>query len=199
MNKAEKSQETHGKILEAARALFADQGYEATGVARICQVAGVSKGAFYHHFPSKQAVLMAILDEWLVALRPGLDLWGGSDRPVPETLAFAADAAGTVFEGDPRTRRLLLELWSLASRDPAVAEAARDQFRVYAAGLTGLLERGSREGSLRKLDTEAGGRVLVSLAVGTLLSSLLDPSRADWSAVLKQGVAMLLSGIAQER
>jgi AcrR family transcriptional regulator len=198
VSKAEHSKETYRKILGAARELFADQGYEATGVALICQAAGVSKGAFYHHFPTKQAVLLAILDEWLLALKPGLDLWAGQDRPAPETLTFAAAAAGTVFEGDPRTRRLLLELWSLAGRDPAVAEAARDQFRRYTSGLAGVLQRGSKDGSLRKLDPDAGGRVLVSLAVGTLLSSLLDPSRADWGAVLNEGVAMLLNGIAQE-
>lgn len=131
-------------------------------------------------------------------LKPGLDLWARSDHPAPETLTFVASTAGAVFEGDPRARQLLLELLSLVSRDPAVAEAARDQFRRHTAGLTGVLQCGAKEGSLRKLDPETGGCVLISLAVGTLLSSLLEPSRADWSAVLTQGVARLLGGIALE-
>lgn len=198
MTKAEQSQETYRKILEAARDLFADHGYEATGVALICQEAGVSKGAFYHHFPSKQAVLQAILDEWLEALQPGFGLWADPDRPAPETLRNAAKAAATVFKGEPRTRRLLLELWNLAGRDPIVAAAARDPFRRYAAGLAGVLRRGAQEGSLKPIDAEAGAHLLVALALGVLLSSLLDPQGARWDRVLNESIPMLLDGIAKE-
>lgn len=198
MTKAEQSQETYRRILETTRELFADHGYEATGVARICQEAGVSKGAFYHHFPSKQAVLQAILDDWLLALQPGLSLWADNTAPAPEALRRSAQAAEAVFRGDVRTRRLLLEFWNLAGREPLVADAARDPFRRYAEGLAGLLRRGSAEGSLKPIDAEAGARLLVSLAMGVLLSSLLDPTGADWGRVLRESIPILLDGIAKE-
>ncbi|MCJ7737907.1 MAG: TetR/AcrR family transcriptional regulator [Anaerolineae bacterium] len=50
----QRSQATQTSILDAAAAAFAEQGYDATGVAEICKRAGVSKGAFYYHFESKQ-------------------------------------------------------------------------------------------------------------------------------------------------
>ena len=64
----QRSMETRKRILDAAQSLFSQSGYDATGVAEICRAAGVSKGAFYHHFPSKQAIFLELLDGWLSRL-----------------------------------------------------------------------------------------------------------------------------------
>ena len=56
-----RSLQTRTRILEAAQSEFARHGYDATGVAELCRVAGVTKGAFYHHFPSKQEVFLELL------------------------------------------------------------------------------------------------------------------------------------------
>jgi AcrR family transcriptional regulator len=48
------------EILDVAQALFARQGYDATSVSEIIGAIGVSKGAFYHHFASKEDLLEAI-------------------------------------------------------------------------------------------------------------------------------------------
>lgn len=50
------------EIIQASEGLFLEQGYEATTVEHILQRTGLSKGGFYHHFKSKEDVLMAILD-----------------------------------------------------------------------------------------------------------------------------------------
>ena len=46
--------------MEVALDLFAEQGYEATSMRDIAAALGLSPGAFYHHFPSKEAVLVAV-------------------------------------------------------------------------------------------------------------------------------------------
>lgn len=58
-----RSEETRARILQAALTLFARLGYEAASVEDICVEAGVSKGAFYHHFPTKQAVFLQLLHD----------------------------------------------------------------------------------------------------------------------------------------
>jgi AcrR family transcriptional regulator len=67
-----RSAETRSHILEAAQRLFSLNGYDATGLAEICQAAGASKVAFYHHFPTKQAVFLELLENWLKVLDAGL-------------------------------------------------------------------------------------------------------------------------------
>jgi AcrR family transcriptional regulator len=62
----QRGEETRSHILDVAGELFAERGYDATSVAGICARAGVTKGAFYHHFKSKQAVFLELRDRWLV-------------------------------------------------------------------------------------------------------------------------------------
>ncbi len=70
MTKAENT--TRQKIVETARALFHEQGYHATGMATILRLAGVNSGSLYHFFPSKEALLEAVLESYLGGLGPML-------------------------------------------------------------------------------------------------------------------------------
>jgi AcrR family transcriptional regulator len=53
---------TRALLIETAGQLFASRGYDGTSVDAIIRQAGVSKGAFYHHFSSKEQVLDAVTD-----------------------------------------------------------------------------------------------------------------------------------------
>jgi AcrR family transcriptional regulator len=70
-------EETRKAIIDSALALFGEKGYAVTSVQEITDAAGVTKGAFYHHFESKQDLLRLIHDEFLdyqlAILRMALD------------------------------------------------------------------------------------------------------------------------------
>jgi AcrR family transcriptional regulator len=62
MNKrVEQGQATKAALIEVATELFAAQGYEATAIPAVLQAAGVSRGALYHHFDSKEALFEAVV------------------------------------------------------------------------------------------------------------------------------------------
>lgn len=56
--------------MEAARELFFDQGYAATGIAQILKVSGANSGSLYHFFPSKEDLLAAVLERYQELLVP---------------------------------------------------------------------------------------------------------------------------------
>lgn len=58
-----RSTATRQKLIDAAVDLFAEHGYSATGLAEITARANVTTGAFYYHFPSKEAVASALVEE----------------------------------------------------------------------------------------------------------------------------------------
>lgn len=61
---------TRVKILETARRLFHEQGYHATGISTILREAEVNSGSLYHYFPSKEALLLGVLEHYLEILKP---------------------------------------------------------------------------------------------------------------------------------
>jgi AcrR family transcriptional regulator len=61
---------TRERILEAARFLFWEKGYTATGMAEILERAQANAGSFYHFFPGKESLLLAVLETYLDGLEP---------------------------------------------------------------------------------------------------------------------------------
>src|ERR1039458_8084122 len=59
-------------LLAPPRYLFWEKGYAATGVAELLQRAHVNSGSFYHVFPSKEALLLAVLEDYLGGLEPAV-------------------------------------------------------------------------------------------------------------------------------
>jgi TetR/AcrR family transcriptional regulator, transcriptional repressor for nem operon len=56
--------EARARLIGAARGLVRHKGFAATSVDELCAAAGVTKGAFFHHFPSKEALGVALIDDW---------------------------------------------------------------------------------------------------------------------------------------
>ncbi len=64
------SPDTKNRILEVAARLFQEQGFAATGVSTILREADVNSGSLYHFFPSKEALLVGVLERYLELLHP---------------------------------------------------------------------------------------------------------------------------------
>lgn len=193
-----RSDDTRARILAAAEACFAEHGYEATGLAEICERAGVSKGALYHHFPSKQAVFLELLQRWLAGLDQELETARAEAATVPEGLARMARVARGVFQAGRGRLPLFLEFWSQAAHDPAVWRATIEPYHRYRGFFAGLIAAGVAEGSLRPVDPTTGAQVFLSLATGLVLQGLLDPQGADWGRVSEEAVQMLLRGLGRQ-
>jgi AcrR family transcriptional regulator len=194
-----RSEETHNHILETATQLFSKNGYDATGVAEICQAAGVSKGAFYHHFPSKQAIFMELLNSYLNGIDSGFKLMRQEDKDVPQSILQMAGLVGSLFQTADIHLPIFLEFWTQANHDPHVWEAAIAPYRRYQSYFAALIQEGIDEGSIQPMDAQLGARVLVSLAVGMLMQSLFDPQISDWQTEAMQSIKLLLNGLARRK
>ena len=62
-SQAERSEATRGALLDAARGLFAENGYTGVGTEEIVRAAGVTRGALYHHFDGKRELFEAVYEQ----------------------------------------------------------------------------------------------------------------------------------------
>lgn len=193
----QRSEETRNHILESATRLFSKTGYDATGVAEICQAAGVSKGAFYHHFPSKQAVFLELLNTYLNGIETGFNLMRQETNNVPRAILQMAELVGSVFQTTDIHLPIFLEFWTQANHDPHIWEAAIAPYRRYQSYFAEMIQEGIEEGSLQPVDAHLAARVLVSLAVGMLMQSLFDPQVTSWQNEARQSMELFMNGIAR--
>jgi AcrR family transcriptional regulator len=189
----QRGEETRSRILRAALGQFSEFGYSTASVEAICLAAGVSKGALYHHFPSKHALFLALLDGWLQQLDAAVQEPHSAD--VQQTLRGLADAFQLLLASARDRLPMFLEFWLQASRDQQVWQAAIAPYRRYHSFFTTLIERGKRERSIDEVDASIAARLIVSVGMGLLLQSLLDPEGASWDQVSVESMETLLRGL----
>lgn len=192
----QRSEETRSKIMESAIRLFSARGYNKASVDEICAEAGISKGAFYHHFKSKQALFLALLDGWLKAIDDAIE--ASKDKPIPETFQQMTQAFPYLFESAGENLPIFLEFWLQASRDEKVWQASIAPYRRYHKQFSDLIRRGVEEGSFVEVNPELTARMIISTAMGLLLQSLLDPKGAKWEKVARESTSMLVDGLLRK-
>ena len=190
-----RGEETRSRILDAAVKRFAIAGYDAASVDEICTEAGVSKGAFYHHFPTKQAVFLALMQGWLAMIDLGME--AVHQDSVPETLVTMTDLLPGVFAAAENRLPMFLEFWLQASRDETVWKAIIAPYRHYQEHFSKLIQAGMDEGSLKPVEPKVAAQVIVSLAVGLVLQGVLDPHGADWEKAARESMQILMNGLAK--
>jgi TetR/AcrR family fatty acid metabolism transcriptional regulator len=142
---------TRERILHAALEVFAGKGYHRAIVDDIVRASGTSKGAVYHHFPNKEAVFLALVDDFAERLAGAVASAIGERHGALAKVEGALTAALTTFADDERLARLiLLEAVSLGATYQAKRAEVAGRF---AALIQGYLDEAAAEGSIAPLDT----------------------------------------------
>jgi AcrR family transcriptional regulator len=191
----ERSQETRTNIVNAGLALFSRQGYDATGVAEICTEAGVSKGAFYHHFPTKQAVFVSILEDWLQELDEQMTAMVASTGNIPQALLKMATLTHGIFTAANGHLSMFIEFWDQSLHDPEIWKTTVTPYRRYTEIFAGFIRKGIAEGSIRDVDADVAARTIIGLAIGILAQGLMDPEAAEWDKVTVKSMQFFIDGL----
>ncbi|MFI0864258.1 TetR/AcrR family transcriptional regulator [Streptomyces smyrnaeus] len=132
------------RLLAAATRLFAEQGYDRTSVQEIVEAAGVTKGALYHYFGSKDDLLHEIYGRLLRLQQERLDLLAEREAPVEERLRqAAADVVVTTIEN---LDDAMIFFRSMHQLSPEKQKQVRAERRRYHERFRALIEEGRRAG-----------------------------------------------------
>jgi AcrR family transcriptional regulator len=176
---------TRTKILEAARMLLSMHGFENTTIDDMLTAAGVTKGAFYHYFKSKDALGQAVVEQALADYQAMAEsLPSASPR---ETLGAVVKRIGELnASGEWLNCRLMLRLLSEAHDDSPLIEAALAAFWQWYRGFYyDLLVKCRQAGQIgTTLDEQSQLHLLLSMLAGTCMINQIDqaaPPLADFS------------------
>jgi AcrR family transcriptional regulator len=135
------------RLIDAATRLFADKGYERVAVQEIVERAGVTKGAMYHYFGSKDDLLHEIYGRLLRMQTERLDKIAEGAGPITDRLREAAiDVIVTSVENFDAAKVFFRSIDHLSAEKQKEVRAER---RRYHEKFRGLVEEGQSEGTFR--------------------------------------------------
>ena len=188
------------QILDAAVACFSRNGFHQTTMQDICGEAGLSPGAVYRYFDSKEAMIgqccMRGQQEIAMAFE-GATSQGGTQEVIAQlTDIFFGELASPEAAA---AMRLHVQLWGEALRSPEILAELNSTREGVRKHLQAVVERGQSLGDVsQEADPEYVARVLLSTYNGLVLQKSLDPDVDIWRYVdaFKSLVAGVLSGSA---
>lgn len=140
---------TRDRVLNAAVELFANQGYDGTSVAQVIERAGLTKGGFYHHFASKDALLYEVYGDLITGQLERMDAIIARRLPPAETLgALIHDLVESTAASAQRALVFWRELHRLGDEHTAVYRAER---RRYHDAVRKVIRSGQASGAFARI------------------------------------------------
>ena len=192
---------TRRRILRAAEARLAEEGYEGASMTGIARAAGIGVGTLYHHFADKRALLLELVDDWgdrALARRHTereMEAFLGSDPRAAIRESLRRDYERLRTRGD-----VWLVFLDLADRDPEVRRRFRRIERMSTERTAELIEFGQRRGLLRRDMDALSAAFLIRRAVDMAAAEVLVRESEDLEPerVLEELTEMITRYIHEE-
>ena len=175
--------EVRGRILEAAKDLFQEQGFGATKITEICERADVAHKTFFNHFPSRQHLLRELAGTSIGVLLEDIEAIRKEQRTSRDRLlAFFDLAAEKTAEASGLHRELLTELVHAVHESPDKSVHARKLHEAFGA----IVEDGLELGDVtRRHDVET----LTEMILGAYYVLMFNFANLEDFPIRKQAVA----------
>ena len=184
-----------GQILQAAITVFSRLGLDQARMDDIVAESGLSKGAIYWYFKSKDEIIAAILES--VFNREIIELKGllEADGPVVARLLRFVRHAAAEIKAMTHLSPILYEFYALAFRDKAVRKALQVDFRRYLRLAGPLIQQGVERGELRPVEASVAANGLAAIVEGTMLLWVFDRAAFDIEQQIATAASIFLDGL----
>lgn len=179
---------TRERLITTAADLFRRQGYAQTGVNQIIQQANATSGSFYHFFPAKEDLLLAVVDHMATAFEAEIfdPAAARGDDPVEELFSALALYRRQLVEGDLVIRSPMASLSAEVSENhPQVRARLAEVFVSWTGRVEGLLAAAG-DRLPRDLDRRALAELVVCAMDGAVLGARLSLDLGPFDATVAQ-------------
>ena len=172
--KTKKSDETRGRILEAALSVFRERGFEKATMREIATEAGVATGAAYYYFDSKDSIVMAFYERAQSVMHPQIEAALGRDKSLEARLRTIIDTKFQYFAPD---RKLLGALSAHTDPDHPLSPFSSETVAIREQDIASFERAVADSGvTLPRPTAPYLGRLLWMYQMGLLLFWVYDKS-----------------------
>jgi len=183
------------RILDAAAAVFARLGLHQARIEDIAREAGMSKGLLYRYFVGKDALVVALVDDFYGEALAQLRTTEAAPAPVADQLAQFTLHMGAAIERLAPVLPMMFEFYATAMRRPDVRQTLTRYYAEYHAVARALFRRGMERGEIRAGAADDAAEALIALYEGTTVLWALDQGGTPWAARAGAAIRVLLGGL----
>jgi AcrR family transcriptional regulator len=190
---SERGTATRQHILAVATEQFLAHGYACTSLSDLIRAAGLTKGAFYHHFPSKEALAVEVVrvrqaEETAAVVQAS----AGHDRAV-DRLRAAVQAASDLKDGDQGQATSMQRLCAELAEDPELAPQIAKICDAWIDNAADLVARAQLQGDIRAdVDAHQAAEALVATFLGAEQQCMMTARHEDFRGEFRARVTRCL-------
>ncbi len=195
------STDTRQRLLDSARELLYSRSYGNVGVKEICDMAGVQKGSFYHFFPSKQELTLAVLDEFFIISKQ--EIFSRSFRPEWSGMQQLNALLENIYVFQKGTKEQIGKTLGcpygnmsseMSTQDEIIRQRLNGLLQQMEMSLKTALDKALHEGEISPCNTAATAAAMFAFIEGLML---LAKTRNDPELIREIGAAMLTIRIGE--
>ena len=189
------SEERKTQILTAATKVFTKHGFSGARMDDIVAESGLSKGAIYWYFDSKDSIIISILDQffnWETAhLRELLE----KEVSAQKKLEIFVETTIKDLEKIKPLMPILFDFWSLSVRKKTVNQAIKRYYQNFLDLIEPIIQQGIDQGELRQINVSETAIALGAIFEGTILLYFYFPDTVDFEKQFRSNLDLILEGL----
>jgi AcrR family transcriptional regulator len=189
------SEERKDQIIQAATEVFTRQGFHDARMDDIVKETGLSKGALYWYFKSKEELIIAILDRLFGVEFQRMESLCDENLPVRRCLSKFLDVFIADLHKMQHATPIIYEFYALAFRNKTVRKVMQRYLRTFVTIIEPIIQRGMDRGEFRPGDARRFALAFGAQLEGTLLLWAYDPKMVPLDDQLRAGAEMLIRSL----
>lgn len=183
------------QILDAAMVVFARLGLHEARMDDIVQASGLSKGALYWYFKSKEEIILAISQRLFSTDIEQLAGMLEVEGTVSERLLQLMHSRAQGLQEMSSVIAILFEFYAAALHQDEVRQLIKGYFQGFQELLVALIQQGIDRGEFRPANAVEVAIALDSLFEGLVVRWLIDPQAVQWDTQIDTSLQMILNAL----
>jgi AcrR family transcriptional regulator len=186
------------QILDAAEKVFTERGIDKARMDDIVKESGLSKGALYWYFKSKDAIIRAVVDRLFISEMREVEALVSADGSASERLKRFVEFAVREYKRFERMLPLAYEFVALAARSKTVRETVVIYFNRYKNFLADIIQQGVDRGEFKPCDPETVAISVISMYEGMAMLWFIEPGLVAGDVMGHEPIETILAGLVME-